>query len=54
MTKEIKIELLIKAIKLIRTWHDVPAGNPEVWHIYWQHAPEMAPFRKFFDGIDPT
>lgn len=37
---------LLKAVEVIRTWHDQATSDGTAWRIYFQHSPEMKEIRE--------
>lgn len=46
--------VLLKAVKLIKQWHDMPAKNPDpmMFKIYYEKAPEMGMIRDTLGSYD--
>lgn len=54
MTDTIQRNVLLKAVKIIKQWHDMPAKNPDpmMFKIYYNQAPEMKLIREALGPYD--
>jgi hypothetical protein len=45
---------LLKAVKIIKQWHDMPEKNPDpmMFKIYYNQSPEMKPIREVLGTYD--
>lgn len=55
-TNNIPREVLLRAVKLIKQWHDFPlpaeTAPERVFKIYYEHAPEMKSIREVLGSYD--
>lgn len=54
MDNTIPRNVLLKAVKIIKQWHDMPATNPDpmMFKIYYTNAPEMKSIREALGPYD--
>ena len=53
-TNQISRSILLRAVKLIKQWHDMPEQNPDpmIFKIYYDKAPEMKIIRDTLGTYD--
>ncbi len=51
---QVSRSLLLRAVKLIKQWHDMPEQNPNpmVFKIYYEKSPEMKEIRESLGAYD--
>lgn len=54
MSNQVPRNVLLKAVKLIKQWHDMPEQNPDpaIFRIYYENAPEMKMIRNALGSYD--
>lgn len=54
MAQEISRHVLLKAVKIIKQWHDMPGRNadPKMFKIYYELSPEMKMIRESLGAYD--
>lgn len=54
MSNQVSRSALLKAVKIIRTWHDMndPNPDPEIFKIYYERSPEMEMIRNELGSYD--